>query len=139
MSLAKISRTIICGGTILIWSSFAAAALDCDNAEDQASLNQCASDAYAAADGKLNDAYKKIEARLSDLPEFRMALTKAQRAWIAYRDAECAFAGSAVAGASSYPMVLSYCLAGLTQARVQDLEGYLECEEGDLSCPVPSE
>ena len=139
MNLVKISRTMICGGTILIWSAVAAASLDCDNAEDQATLNECASDDYAAADAKLNDAYKKIGARLSDLPEFKTALTKAQRAWIAYRDAECTFAGSAVDGASAYPMVLNYCLAGLTQARVQDLEGYLKCEEGDLSCPVPSE
>jgi uncharacterized protein YecT (DUF1311 family) len=80
-----------------------------------------------------------ITARLSDLPEFHAALTKAQRAWIVYRDAECAFATSAVADGSAYPLVANGCLTDLTEARTQDLEAFLQCEEGDLSCPVPSE
>jgi uncharacterized protein YecT (DUF1311 family) len=139
MTLATICRTTLGAGIVLIGSVVAATALDCDAAEDQASLNACASKDYKAADAKLNKTYKQITARLSDLPEFHAALTKAQRAWIAYRDAECAFVSSAVADGSAYPMIANDCLAALTESRIQDLEGLLQCEEGDLSCPVPSE
>jgi hypothetical protein len=34
-------------------------------------------------------------------------------------------------------MTLSLCLDKLTQARTKELQAYLKCEEGDLSCPVP--
>jgi uncharacterized protein YecT (DUF1311 family) len=139
MNLTGTHRAGLGAVLVLLGSLNAAAALDCDTAADQASLNECASMDYAAADTRLNETYKRIVARLSDLPEFRAALTKAQRAWITYRDAECAFATAAVAEGSAYPMIANYCLAGLTQARVQDLETYFNCEEGDLSCPVPSE
>jgi uncharacterized protein YecT (DUF1311 family) len=126
-------------GLILIGSLLDAAALDCDEAEDQASLNACASEAYRAADAKLNATYRQVTSRLADLPDFHAALTRAQRAWIAYRDAECAFMTSAVAEASAYPMVADNCLEGITDARTEDLGGLLQCDEGDLGCPVPAE
>ena len=62
-----------------------------------------------------------------------------QRAWIAFRDAECKFASSGVEGGSVQPMIHSGCLQGLTDARVTQLGSYLKCEEGDLSCPVPGQ
>lgn len=34
-------------------------------------------------------------------------------------------------------MLLAGCLAELTEARAAQLDAYLACEEGDLSCPVP--
>jgi hypothetical protein len=36
-------------------------------------------------------------------------------------------------------MLVSGCLRGLTEARTEQLGSYLECEEGDMSCPVPAE
>lgn len=113
-----------------------AVAEDCAEPEDQATMNQCADKAYKAADARLNTAYQKIVARLDE--DARKLLTGAQRAWIAYRDAECRFQTSNAAEGSIYPAVLSGCMQSLTQARLKDLETYLSCQEGDLSCPVPA-
>jgi hypothetical protein len=35
-------------------------------------------------------------------------------------------------------MIELLCRDGLTQNRIKDFQGYLNCEEGDMSCPVPA-
>lgn len=110
----------------------------CESADDQATLNRCAQNAYQAADGDLNALYHQIRQRLSDDPDTYRQLRDAQRHWIAFRDAECAFSASLVEGGSIYPMVLDGCLEGLTLQRVDQFRQYLACEEGDMSCPVPA-
>lgn len=92
---------------------------------------------YRQADAELNRLYREIESRLADSPDIRQGLIKAQRAWIAFRDAECRFAASGVEGGSAYPDVYAACLEDLTRARIDNFNAYLSCEEGDLSCPVP--
>jgi uncharacterized protein YecT (DUF1311 family) len=94
---------------------------------------------YQEADAELNRLYQKIESRLADSHDVRRELIAAQRAWIAFRDAECRFAASGVEGGSAYPQVYQACQEDLTRARIADFNGYLGCEEGDLSCPVPAE
>jgi len=122
----------------LLMSPATAQAQDCANAQDQATLDQCAGQEFQAADKQLNDAYKQINDRLKDDAETRKLLVAAQRAWVAFRDAECQFQGGPTDMAGSvYPMVVSSCKASLTNQRLKDLQGYLNCEEGDLSCPVP--
>lgn len=113
-------------------------AADCSKATDQASLNRCADQNYKAVDARLNATYRQITARLKDDPEKTKLLVSAQKAWIAFRDAECRFAASGVEGGSIHPMTVSDCLASLTGNRIEALKGYLSCEEGDLSCPVPA-
>lgn len=108
-----------------------------DAAQDQASMTACAAQAYQASDAELNRLFHEIRQRLGDDAETRMLLRDAGRAWIAFRDAECAFAASAVAGGSAYPMVHDLCLDDLTQSRIAEFRQYLDCEEGDMSCPVP--
>ncbi|TKT80367.1 lysozyme inhibitor LprI family protein [Aquamicrobium sp. LC103] len=116
----------------------AQAADACDNAEDQATLNECANKAFKTADTQLNADYKEIEKRLADDADAKKLLVASQRAWVAYRDAECTFQSSGVDGGSVYPMIHANCLATLTAARVEDFKAYLSCEEGDMSCPVPA-
>jgi len=65
-------------------------------------------------------------------------LLKAQKAWLAFRDAECTFQTSAAQGGSIQPMLQAYCLDDLTVKRTVALKSYLACEEGDMSCPVPA-
>lgn len=98
-----------------------------------------AQDDLKAADAELNRLYREMEARLADDADTLERLKASQRAWIAFRDAECAFAASAVEGGSAYPEVVASCRAGLTTKRVADFNAYLACEEGDLACPVPAE
>ncbi|MBV4488912.1 lysozyme inhibitor LprI family protein [Pseudomonas sp. SWRI153] len=122
--------------TPFMFSSFADAAVDCANAVDQATMNQCAGEEYKAADKELNSVYQQIVGRLKENPDGKKLLLSAQRAWIGFRDAECKFSASGVAGGSVYPLIYSGCLTSVTKARVEALKQYLKCEEGDMSCPV---
>ena len=94
--------------------------------------------AESQADAELNRLYQKIESKLSANPAAKHQFTVAQRAWIAFRDAECKFAASGVEGGSVYPQVYGACIEDLTEARVANFNTYLSCEEGDLACPVPA-
>lgn len=123
--------------TPFLFTSVAHAAVDCANASDQATMNQCAGQEYKAADKELNAVYQQITARLKDNADARKLLVSAQRAWVGFRDAECEFSTSGVAGGSVYPLIYSNCMTGVTQSRVKTLKQYLKCEEGDMSCPVP--
>jgi uncharacterized protein YecT (DUF1311 family) len=113
---------------------------DCANAQDQSTMNACAGKAFDEADKRLNDAYKQIEGRLKDDAAAKKLSVEAQRAWVAFRDAECAFQGGPPATAGSvYPMVVAACQAALTNDRLKDFETYLNCPEGELNCPVPAQ
>ena len=71
-----------------------AQAEDCNKALDQTSMNRCMAKAYEQADSELNRLYQQIMGRLTadaDMAGTRKDLIAAQRAWIAFRDAECAF------------------------------------------------
>lgn len=91
------------------------------------------------ADHELNLAYKQIETRLADDHDAKSRLVHAQRAWIAFRDAECVFQSGGEDGGSIAPTIVAVCDTALTTARTQQLKAYLNCEEGDLSCPVPAD
>ncbi len=130
------------GVLLLALAAFATSAQadDCSKAPDQTSMKECAAKAYKRADAELNALYEQIVGRLKgdgDLAKTRAALLSTQRAWIAFRDAQCAFVGSGVAGGSIQPTIVASCLAELTQKRIQDFKTYLNCQEGDPSCPLP--
>lgn len=108
---------------------------DCANASTQADLNSCTATQYQAADKKLNNTYSTAMKR-ADAPQ-RELLKKAQQAWITMRDADCAFISSATEGGSVQPMVNNQCLHDKTVEREAWLASLLQCEEGDLSCPLP--
>ncbi|VVN30164.1 lysozyme inhibitor LprI family protein [Pseudomonas fluorescens] len=124
--------------TPLLFTTVAHAA-DCDNATDQATMNQCAAQQNKAADKELNALYQQITERLKGSPDSKKLLVGAQRAWIGFRDAECKFSASGVEGGSVYPLIYSNCITDLTKARVEAFKIYLKCQEGDLSCPVPGQ
>lgn len=115
----------------------ALAADACDDPPDQASLSACAAQELQAADAELNRRFRQIEQLLDEDTAGRELFVTAQRAWIGFRDAECAFQASGVEGGSIYPMIHANCLTSLTNARLADFAAYLSCEEGDMSCPVP--
>jgi uncharacterized protein YecT (DUF1311 family) len=85
----------------LIAMSFAAKAsaqkLDCTAPQDTVSQNACAEKDLEAADAALNAAYKKALASIAksdqsapyDQKSWEAALRSSQRAWVAFRDADC--------------------------------------------------
>jgi uncharacterized protein YecT (DUF1311 family) len=120
-------------------ASIAHAAEGCDiPGKSQAELNDCYGNVYKKADAELNGLYRQITSRLKDDKPTTKLLVTAQRAWVAFRDAECDFSASGVSGGSAYRMILAICLNGLTSKRIDDFKNYLKCQEGALDCPVPA-
>lgn len=106
----------------------------CSNANTQSQMNTCAAQEYQRTDAALNSAYREVMARLTDNAPARAKLRAAQRAWIGFRDAECAYVSSATEGGSVQPMVRNQCLTHMTSERTQALREHGTCQEGDLSC-----
>lgn len=128
---------IATAAALILAASAQAQPLNCSNAATQTDMNLCADQSYRQSDADLNAAYKEVTARLTHNKTTLTQLQAAQKAWLFFRDAECAFSSAGTTGGSAYPMVLSLCLDKLTQARTKELRAYLQCEEGDTSCPVP--
>jgi uncharacterized protein YecT (DUF1311 family) len=106
--------------------------------QTQRGMDACAGAARDKADAALNGVYREIVARLADDAVKTKRLIAAEKAWIAFRDAECAFANSDTEGGSIHSMEVTLCEEKLTTTRTQELQGYLECGEGDMGCPVPA-
>jgi uncharacterized protein YecT (DUF1311 family) len=131
-------QTFLIMATLIAAAPAAAFAQDCATATTQMAMNMCADQAYRKTDAELNADYRQINDRLKSDKDAAKLLVNAQKAWLAFRDAECTFSTSASAQGSVYPMLVAQCRDGLTRKRVEELKAYLRCEEGDLSCPVPS-
>ena len=102
------------------------------HAQTQIELNQQAGAVYREVDGKLNESYAKLSARLS--PTSKSRLQAAQEAWARYRDLECAFIGTATEGGTIQSTMITQCKTELTSRRLKDVDAQLNCEEGDLVC-----
>jgi uncharacterized protein YecT (DUF1311 family) len=92
---------------------------------------------YQAADAQLNAAYRAATARmqqrdratrLADLPPaeragpgYAQALLNSQRAWLAYRDANCRAFGFEYRGGSAQALSTRVCLTRVTRARTAEL------------------
>lgn len=135
MTLSR--KLLILSVVALCGISMPALADECADPQDQTTMNICAGKEFEAADKALNAAYREIVGRIGDDHETRASLTAAQRAWIAFRDGECAFQAKSVEGGSIYPLIVADCKTALTEARTGQFKAYLDCEEGDMSCPVP--
>ena len=100
-------------------------------------MNACADESFKKADADLNAVYKRLQDRKSDDEDAAKALVEAERAWTAFRDAECRFDSADNLGGSIYPMVYADCLERLTRTRIEQLDRYLRCEEGEAACSEP--
>ena len=105
---------------VLLAVPAAAGGVNCSKAVTQMDMNFCADKDYQAADKKLNEAYRKAAAQ--EDAHGRDLLKQSERAWIAYRDAECAYQANASQGGSIQPMEYSNCLTEKTKARIKELQ-----------------
>lgn len=126
-------RIILTCAALLLSSQ--ALAEDCANANTQIEMNTCAAGQYKAADAKLNETYQNALQRAA--PAQRDLLKQAQVAWITLRDADCALISSGTEGGSMQSMISSQCLTDKTHEREAFLASLLQCEEGDVTCPLP--
>jgi uncharacterized protein YecT (DUF1311 family) len=108
--------------------------IDCGKFTTQMDLNKCAVDNLKSADKALNSTYQALNAK-QDSATSKQRLKAAQRAWIAFRDRECAFeVGPQEGGGTIWPMENAGCLEGITATRIRKLKQAISCTP--LSCPA---
>jgi uncharacterized protein YecT (DUF1311 family) len=113
-------RTIAGMGTAALLLLFALAPPDrCDSPQTQAEMNRCAGEELRRNDAQLNVAYSRLLKKLD--PNRRAKLQKAERAWVAFRDAQCDYEGSESEGGSIQPLEIAACKTELTKARIAQL------------------
>lgn len=91
-----------------------------------------AGDLPAEADAKLNAQYKALLAVLDEADQTR--LRDAERAWIAFRDKECAFRSQGTAHGADSAAAALRCVADLSRERADALQRQLDCRKNDASC-----
>lgn len=107
--------------------------IDCDNAETQFEMNHCSGLEFEAADKALNKTWSEIRAAVKTIDENNKEyapyepsaadnLLKAQRAWIDYRDGQCAAEAAQYAGGTIQPLIRSTCLTTMTKKRTEELQ-----------------
>lgn len=107
---------------------------DCGKLITQSDMNECAGANLSAADAELNRIYAKLMAQQSDQPS-KDQLKDLERAWIAYRDKECAFEiGPQSDGGSIWPMAMDNCLQDKADVHIRELKSALDCESNDAAC-----
>ena len=114
--------------------AFGEDAPDCKDPQNQSEMTYCAGEDAAKADKALNAQYKVTRASQAetdavltdDLKGAEKSLVKAQRAWIAFRDAECELEGFQARGGTMEPMLVEGCKARLTIERTRQLKGLNE-------------
>jgi uncharacterized protein YecT (DUF1311 family) len=119
-------RTPLAAGALLLALSGTASAADnpalkkcMDSANTTADMVTCNTKEAKVQDTRLNRAYKTALAA-QEGPR-KQQLQDVQRLWIKYRDANCAFAGSATGGTIDQ-VNGSGCILDMTQTRAQELE-----------------
>lgn len=104
-------------------------------AQSQTELTQTSQAELTQANAALSEFATTYKSHLS--AEQVTLFQKAQKTWDAFRQADCAFKVSGVAGGSAYPMIMADCLRGAAEARLKALQTLEQCEEGELACPAP--
>ena len=100
-------------------------------AQTQAQMSVSAGNAFRAADAAMTREWRATYAYMKRLDAgdtsrgggfgFAPAVLESQRAWLAYRDKECAIEGGEFARGSVAPMTIAQCRTRLTQARTTQL------------------
>jgi uncharacterized protein YecT (DUF1311 family) len=91
------------------------------NAQTQAEMNRQAAKDFHKADAELNSTYAALMAKLPDA-ESKRKLKESQRAWIAFRDAEAAFAADPFRGGSAAPVLRWTSMTETTEQRIKQLK-----------------
>ncbi len=99
------------------------------HAQSQHEMNQQAFAEYEKADAELNKVYAKVLAKLDE--EGKGKLKAAQRAWVAFRDAQAEMDADLMRGGSLSTLLRAGSLTGTTKTRVKDLREFLkQLEDG---------
>jgi uncharacterized protein YecT (DUF1311 family) len=106
-------------------------AIDCENARSTYEMNICSDRDFLAADKSLNQTYKKVLAGIPeratekpyDADSWTAAVRASQRAWVAFRDADCkALVPMEWSGGTGTTAAVLGCMIDKTKAREQELK-----------------
>ena len=124
---------------LVLLAAFPAAAQDwnCEDADNlpQQGMNYCAGLEFQKADAELNALWPQLVAQAEEndaldvddgRPGYRETLVSAQRAWIAFRDANCAYSGYQAKGGSLEPLLVAACLTHMTEQRIGELKTLMQ-------------
>ena len=106
--------------------------LDCRHPVNQADMNGCAEAEFVRADAELNRAWRAALPVVREAdhdaafdhdgrPSGESQLLASERAWLAFRDAQCTLEGYDMRGGTAEAMVYSQCRARLTRERTVQL------------------
>lgn len=126
---------------VLFLSAAASVACDDDDTSGDTTLaiRESASACYKQDVAELDRLYNYYLSRLSDLaPEFKRPFIDAQKRWIAFKESDCKYqsAPSPDVSGSFAPITNLYCQSKHTRNRIDDLKFYIDCVEGDMTCPI---
>ena len=107
-----------------LFSGRYALALDCNNAQTTVDMIECADKEYRAADQKLNQSYSAFKKSL-DAPGNALLL-EAQRAWLKFRDTNCALAADQARGGTMAPLLEIGCRTSMTEQRTKELDEWMK-------------
>lgn len=113
---------------LLLAAAGGAHALDCANAVTTAELNACAAQEQQRAEGKLNEYYQGVVARLQDAAT-RQALIDAQALWVQYREQDCKAVAQQYQGGSLSPVIYTGCMSRHTETRLRHLQNFYQPEQ----------
>jgi uncharacterized protein YecT (DUF1311 family) len=91
------------------------------HAQTQADMNAQTRAEFVKADAELNKTYEALLKKLPDVGS-KEKLKQSQRAWLAFRDAEAAFAADQARGGSMAPIIRYETMTELTQQRIKQLK-----------------
>ena len=108
-------------------------ALECNlGASSQIEIADCVAETEVRVDASVEAALSFAMTSATDLDEITgsevalPALEASQAAWVAYRDAECAFVGEVFGGGSGAGIAIRACRVELGRARVAELLNYAQ-------------
>jgi uncharacterized protein YecT (DUF1311 family) len=109
----------------------------CAAAATQTEMNACTAREYQQHDAAMNDIYQRLLAKLAD-PRQKTLLQEAERAWIAYRDKQCAFQSSGTEDGSIHPLIVATCLDEKTTVHTAELNRHSIAGKATLpACTEP--
>ena len=101
------------------------AAADClAKATTTVEMQACAGAAHEKADAEINKTYQELLGKQNG--RSKTLLKKAERAWIAFRDAHCAFATAGSAGGTIHAQSVAQCKTDLTVNRTAELRAAID-------------
>lgn len=129
-----IERLLVLLASLVVLDAHAAPALNCKDPMSNAEMKMCAEQDWKKADAALNVAYDKALASAREtyrstrampgqqnMPDSEGMLRDAQRAWVAFRDANCKYQYQVYWGGSHAGLAYLLCMADTTKARLKEL------------------